>query len=111
MAEFLVNVEVGLALSTINTLIVSALSAPLKKKFKDTLDFWWLIYVNMATGFVISWFAGVNLFPASFVAEPVLGRVLTGLLVGGGAKIIYDLIKAVTGLKAIGNGKAAGGGQ
>jgi hypothetical protein len=51
---------------------------------------WWLLYVAALTGFGISWLAGVNLFGV-YIENAVLGRVLTGLLVGGGSSLIHDV--------------------
>lgn len=100
LGALLTNVESAVFLSTVNSLLVSALSNPFKKKFPD-VDFWWLIYVNIATGFAISWFAGANVFAASAIQSPSLGRVLTGLLIGGGAKMIYDVVDALKGMGSL----------
>lgn len=69
--------------------IVEYLSTPIKKKFPE-MDFWWLIYVAFAIGVTITWFTNINLF-LTFIPNEVIGRLLTGLLVGGGSSLIHDV--------------------
>lgn len=78
----------GLFLAAVNMAIVNYLAAPIRVK-KPELDLWWLVYVALLTGFIISWFAGVNLFEAH-IANALLGRILSGILVGGGSSLIHD---------------------
>lgn len=79
----------GLFLAAVNTALVNYLAEPVRQRWPD-LDLWWLLYVALATGFVISWFADVNLFAATIEHE-VLGRVLSGLFVGGGSSLIHNV--------------------
>lgn len=76
-------------LATVNTSIVDMVKRPVAQRFPD-LDLWWFVYVGMVSGFVIGWFAQVNLFTA-VVAEETLGRVLSALLIGGGSSLIYKV--------------------
>lgn len=80
---------IGIFLATVNTKVIDWLAAPIRRKFPER-DFWYLLYVAAATGFVFAWFAGVNLF-AAYIENDVLGRVLSGLLVGGGSSLIHDV--------------------
>ena len=80
---------VGLFLSVTNQKIVDYLAAPFRAKFPD-YDFWWLLYVALATGAAIAWFAEINLFGA-YVSNVLLSRVLSCVLVGGGSSLIHDI--------------------
>lgn len=79
----------GVFLATVNTALINYLAEPIRQKYQ-TIDLWWLLYVALATGFVIAGFAGVNLFGA-YVDNELLGRVLSGVLVGGGSSLIHDV--------------------
>lgn len=86
-------------LATLNTKIVDYLAAPVKKRYPE-LDTWWLIYVALATGFALSWIAQANVFEG-VVPDVALGRVLTGVLIGGGSSLIHDVVDAHTDDQAI----------
>ena len=79
----------GLFLAAVNTAVVNYLAEPVRQRYPE-LDLWWLLYVALATGFVISWFAGVNLFETQ-IANELLGRILSGILVGGGSSLIHNV--------------------
>lgn len=79
----------GLFLSAVNTAVVNYLAEPVRRRWPEA-DLWWLLYVALISGFVISWFSGVNLFEAT-VANELLGRILSGLLVGGGSSLIHNV--------------------
>ena len=79
----------GLFLAVVNMAIINYLAAPVREK-KPKFDLWFLVYVALITGFLISWFAGVNLFADQIVNE-LLGRILSGILVGGGSSLIHDV--------------------
>lgn len=79
----------GVFLAAVNTALVNYLSEPVRQKY-PALDLWWLLYVALATGFAISWFAGVNLFGAQIENE-ILARVLSGFFVGGGSSLIHNV--------------------
>lgn len=80
---------IGLFLAAVNTALINYLAEPVRQKYPN-LDLWWLLYVALGTGFVIAWFAGVNLFGA-YIENELLGRVLSGFLVGGGSSLIHDV--------------------
>lgn len=80
----------GLFLAAVNTALINYLAEPVRQKY-PTIDLWWLLYVALATGFAIAWFAEVNLFGA-YIESELLGRILSGFLVGGGSKLIHDVM-------------------
>ena len=86
---------VALMLAVTNTAIVEYIKRPVEQWVPEQYKPLFL-YVSLVTGFVIGWFAGVNLF-APLVDSAVLGRVLTGILIGGGASLIHDILSSVTG--------------
>lgn len=79
----------ALLLAVVNSKIVDYVADPFRKKFPE-YDFWWLIYVALVTGAAIGWFAEVNLF-AAIVPNVLLGRVLSSILIGGGASLLHDI--------------------
>jgi hypothetical protein len=56
------------------------------------IDRWWLIYVALASGTLVTWFAGLNIFGA--LMPDVLGRIPMGAIVGGGSQMLHKIIKA-----------------
>lgn len=86
MMETLTN---GLFLAAVNTAVINYLVEPVRVK-KPDLDLWWVLYVALLTGFVLAWFAGVNLFGAQ-IENVLVGRILSGILVGGGSSLIHNV--------------------
>jgi len=80
---------VALLLSVVNAKLVDYIVEPVRKRYPD-VDLWWVIYVALGTGAVIGWFGEVNLF-VGYARSLLLGRILTSLLVGGGASLIHDI--------------------
>lgn len=74
-------------LSLVNTTVVDYILKPIKEKFPN-LDTWWMVYVSLFTGGVLVWFSGVNLF-VSYLPDPLVGRVLTAIVAGGGSNLLY----------------------
>jgi len=74
-------------LSLVNTTVVDYIVKPIKEKFPN-LDTWWMVYVSLFTGGVLVWFSGVNLF-VSYLPDPLVGRVLTAIVAGGGSNLLY----------------------
>lgn len=83
------QLAIALLLAAANMKIVDYFATPARQKFPD-VDFWWLIYVALATGAVVAWFANVNLF-ADVIVNELAGRILTAVLVGGGSSLIHDV--------------------
>jgi hypothetical protein len=85
----------AILLAVTNSEIVDYIKRPIMQKF-PSLDLWWFVYVGLATGFAIGWFAGINLFEG-VVEEDLLGRLLTAALIGGGSSLIYRIFKKTIG--------------
>jgi len=83
------TLAIGFFLAATNTAVVNYLAEPVRQRWPD-LDLWWLLYVALATGFAIAWLAGVNLFAAQ-IESALLGRILSGILVGGGSSLIHNV--------------------
>jgi len=91
MAEGLSMLAVALFMAVVNERLVEWFVAPLFKKYKvDTL---WMRYIAGVTGFVISFFAGMNLF-GGFIGNAQLGTILTGIVVGGGSNLVHELFSS-----------------
>jgi hypothetical protein len=68
--------------------LVEALITPIFDKYE--LEKFWLMYVAWAVSGVLVWLAGVNLF-AEFMPDPLVGKILTAIVAGGGANLLHDL--------------------
>jgi hypothetical protein len=88
------ELTVAIFLSVVANRVIEAIVAPIKKQY-PLLNMWWLIYVSWLVGGLLSWFAGVNLFaPLVLTLDPLIGRILTAVVVGGGSNLIADLFPA-----------------
>jgi len=56
------------------------------------LDPFWLVYVAMAIGAGLAWFTAINAFPIFSPVNPLVGRILTCLVIGLGPSFIFDLL-------------------
>lgn len=81
---------VTLLLATANKALLDFIAAPIRRRYPD-VDLWWFDYVALVTGLAMGWFAGINVF-LDMIGNPILGRVLTALLVGGGAALINSVM-------------------
>lgn len=68
--------------------LVAALFTPLFDKYK--WEKFWLMFVAWAFAGLFVWLAGVNLF-VEYMPDPLIGQILTAVVAGGGANILYDL--------------------
>ena len=90
LSSVLVGLAGVLALAALNTKLVEYITAPLKKKWPD-IDWFFLLYVSLVTGFLMGWASTLNLFIKLLPDMAVVwGRVLTSLLVGAGSSVIHD---------------------
>jgi hypothetical protein len=80
---------VAVFLAVLNSKIIDYLKAPIMQKWPD-IDLWWVTYVALLTGIGMTWLAQINLFE-SWIISPVAGVLLSGVLVGGGSSLIYDV--------------------
>jgi hypothetical protein len=58
------------------------------------LDKRWIMYIAAVVGFILAWFAQINLLPTIF-PNVVVGRIVTAFIIGGGANLIHDIIKSL----------------
>ena len=77
--------------------IINAVVRPLWDRFQ--LDTFWLLYVALGIGGALGWFTGINALPV-FGVEPLVGRILTCLVIGLGPSFIYELVKGKPSLPA-----------
>jgi hypothetical protein len=70
--------------------LVDGLITPIFDRFN--FDKFWLKYIAWAIAGGIVWLSAVNLFEG-YLPDPLLGQVLTALVGGGGANLLYDLFK------------------
>jgi hypothetical protein len=91
MENFLQALGIGSFLSLATERIVAAIMAPIKKKWPD-VDYWWLIYPSWLLGSFLAYAAGINLLLTLVPnLDPFFGRILTAVIVGGGANLIHDI--------------------
>ena len=81
----------ALFLAVANNRVVEYVFKPVFVKLN--LDTFWLLYIALVTGGVLGWVSGINLFDAYLSSGYALlaGRILTAIVVGGGANLINDL--------------------
>lgn len=78
-------------LATVVKAIVDLIKSPIKQRYPE-YDLWWFVYVGVLVGVLVGWFSGVNIF-ADWVQDLITGRILTGVLIGGGSSLIHDIFK------------------
>jgi hypothetical protein len=83
------NLTVTVFLAVVNSKLIDYLKAPVMKKWPE-LDLWWVTYVALLTGIGLTWLAQINVFE-QWIGSEVAGILLTGVLVGGGSSLIYDV--------------------
>lgn len=83
------TLSVALFLSIVIKSVLDYIAEPIRTKF-PTLDLWWFNYLALVCGGAVSWLANMNLF-ATYIDVTWLGKLLTALLIGGGAKLINDV--------------------
>ena len=69
--------------------LVEALIHPLFEKYE--LDKFWLMYIAWVVSGVLVFLADANLF-ADIIINPMIGKVLTAIVAGGGANLLHDLV-------------------
>ncbi|MBM3187681.1 MAG: hypothetical protein FJZ90_03055 [Chloroflexi bacterium] len=68
--------------------LVEAVIEPIWTRY--LLDRFWLLYIALAIGAPLGWYTGINALPV-FGVSPVVGRILTCLVIGLGPSFIHDL--------------------
>jgi hypothetical protein len=81
--------SVALFIAIVAQQVVEAVIRPVKVKWPE-VDYWWLIYVTWAVGAGLAWAAQLNLFSQLFV-YPMVGQVLSAIVVGGGSQLINSI--------------------
>ncbi len=84
----LAALTVALFLALVANRLTEALIVPVFEKFK--WDKFWLLYISWIVAGVLVALSGVNLF-GDYIANPLVGQVLTAIVAGGGANFIADL--------------------
>lgn len=69
--------------------IADGLLEPINQKFPN-MDLWWMVYIEWVLGGALAFLAGVNLFSA-VLPNALAGQILTAIVVGGGAKLIFKV--------------------
>jgi hypothetical protein len=95
LAQVAQQLVVAFFLALVNERLVAALVAPVKQKW-PTLDYWWLIYPSWILGGLIVYASGINLF-GPFIPDPIVGKLLTAAVGGGGANLLHDIFDPKTG--------------
>ena len=83
----------GMFLAILTKALLDFLAAPFRARWPE-IDLWWFDYLALVCGGVVAWFADLNLL-ADYIPHEALGRILTALLIGGGAKLINDVFANV----------------
>jgi len=83
------TLEIAIFLSTVTNRLVEGLVRPIWDKYK--LDTFWLMYVSWGVGTLLVLASGVD-FCSEFIPYPVASRIVSGLIAGGGANLIHDLM-------------------
>jgi len=100
------QVKLAISLSLLAQQLIEAIVRPIKIK-KPTLDLWWLIYVTWVVGSGLAWLAQLNLLPG--VMDPLAGRIITAVVVGGGSQLISSVFKGLDSLKELAKANQAKG--
>jgi len=93
VSELLTGIAAAVLVSfAIQVLVEHIFGYPLEKYFPD-VDRGWLRYLVLVGGGAASWFSGWDLFTEIVALNPIVGQVLTALIVGGGPQIIHRIVK------------------
>jgi len=84
------SLATALFLSIAIKAIIDYLAEPVRQKY-PTANLWWLVYVSFVVGAACSWLGSLDLFALAIPTAPVLTRVLTAAVIGGGASLIHDV--------------------
>jgi hypothetical protein len=89
--------EAVLFLAVVAELVVGYALDPVRRRWPDG-DLWWAPYLYMAVGLGLGIYARVDLFSGLF-AEPLVGNVITGLLIGGGPALVRKIAEGVAAVR------------
>ncbi len=80
--------------------LIATLVTPIFDKYE--LDKFWLAYPAWILSGVFVWLTGVNLF-ALIIPNPLIGKILTAIVAGGGSNLLHDLTDKPDNLIAVFN--------
>lgn len=83
----------ALFLSLLVNRIVEGMAQPIRKQWPN-LSLWWLIYVAWIIGGILAFAANINLVPDLF-PDPLVGRIVSSVIIGGGANLIKSIFNAL----------------
>ncbi|MFZ3150237.1 MAG: hypothetical protein WA116_00980 [Anaerolineaceae bacterium] len=81
------------AFAIIANRLIAGFITPLFEKYK--LDKFWLMYISWIVAGLLVWATDINLFEA-YIPNELIGTILTALVAGGSANIVYDRTDAGT---------------
>lgn len=92
-------------ISTVNLSVVAILTEPVKGRWPEFYDDWkgFVPVLSLLTGFGLAFWANFNVLAyfTDAVQDPLVGRVVTGLMAGGGAKMLHDVVDALKELPGL----------
>jgi len=91
-------ISASIFLSLVANRVIEAVIRPIKEYLASIgkeINWWWLIYVSWAFGGALAWLAGLQLFANYLPGYPIIDRILTAIVVGGGANLINDIFDRV----------------
>lgn len=83
----------ALFLSLLVNRIIEGVARPVRKQW-PSVNLWWLIYVAWLVGGLLAFLADINLVPELF-PDPLVGRVVSAVIIGGGANLIKSIFSAL----------------
>jgi hypothetical protein len=80
-----------LFLAFVNMKVIEYFVTPLFDRFK--LDHGALLYIALLTGFGLGMTVDSTLFLPNLFVYPIVGRIVTAVLIGGGSNLIHDIVE------------------
>ena len=82
-----------LFLALVCEIVVTHLLQPVRQRFEEVVDFWWVSYVYLVIGAILGMLSGLNMFPALF-PDALTGRIVTAVVIGGGPTLVRAIADA-----------------
>lgn len=80
--------ETVIGLMVLANRLVEAFVTPIFERFN--LDKFWILYIAWIISGAFVFPTGLNLF-SEIIPNPLFGQILTAIVAGGGANILYDI--------------------
>jgi len=77
-------------LSMLNNRLVEVILKPLLSLARPRLSKDLLLYISIITGIGMAFYSNTNLLEQYF-DPPIVGIIVTGIIIGGGSNLIHDL--------------------